>query len=121
MTTPHDPDGQLVVRRKSGVNVVGFTNPYLQSEESAARAGDAIMELIEWKEAPKLILSFDGVRFVSSSMIAQVVRLHKEVAKKKGRLRLCGLTPAVRDVLHASHLDRLLDIHDTEAHALENF
>ncbi|MGE3820064.1 MAG: STAS domain-containing protein [Isosphaeraceae bacterium] len=121
MSTAHDPDDQLVIRRKAGVNVVGFTNPYLQSEEASTKAGEALMALIEGKEEPKLILSFDGVRFVSSSMIAQVVRLHKAVAKAKGKLRLCGLLPAVRDVLHASHLDRLLDVHDDEASALKDF
>jgi anti-sigma B factor antagonist len=68
-----------------------------------------------------MILSFDGVRFVSSSMLAQVIRLHKTLAKAKGKLRLCALVDPVRDVLRASQLDKMLDVHQDEAEALVKF
>ena len=111
----------LRVRHKLDVAIVGFTTAYLQSEEDATKAGTELFDLVENQEVTKMVLSFDGVRFVSSSMLAQVIKLHKALAKAKGKLRLCTLSPTVRDVLRASQLDKMLDVYDDEAAALVKF
>ena len=109
---------QLRVRHKLDVAIVGFTTAYLQSEEDATKAGTELFDLVENQEVTKMVLSFDGVRFVSSSMLAQVIKLHKALAKAKGKLRLCHLSPMVRDVLRASQLDKMLEVYDDEAAAM---
>jgi anti-sigma B factor antagonist len=100
------------------VTVVGFTTPYLQSEESIEKAGAELFELVELKGLTTLVISFTGVRFVSSSMLAQIVKLHKKLAKVKGRLRICCLTPALQEVLRTSQLDKMLEVFPDEAAAL---
>ena len=112
---------QIRVRHKLDVAIVGFTTAYLQSEDDAAKAGAELFNLVEEQEVTKMVLSFDGVRFVSSSMLAQVIKLHKVLAKAKGKLRLCSLSSTVRDVLHASQLDKMLDVYEDEAAALVKF
>lgn len=116
-----DSSASLVIRRQGDVTLVGFTSPYLQSDEVATRLGAELTRLVEGKEGVKLVVSFDGVRFLSSSMLAQVIKLHKTVTKGKGRLRLCSLGPTLRDLIKAGHLDRMLDIHADEAAALAKF
>jgi anti-sigma B factor antagonist len=116
-----DTSSNLFVRRVGDVTIVGFASAYLQNEDVATRTGAELFKLVEGKDGPKLVLSFDGVRFVSSSMLAQVIKLHKTVTKAKGRLRLCSLEPTVRDVLHASQLDRMLEVYNDEAAALAKF
>jgi anti-sigma B factor antagonist len=109
-------------RRQIGdVIVVGFDTPYLQTEELVEKVGQDLADLVSKDQPTKLVLSFDGVRFVSSSMLAQVVKLHKRLSKNKARLRICGLAPAIREVLHASQLDRLLEVLDDETAALNKF
>lgn len=103
------------------VTVVGFTTPYLQAEEVIEKVGVELFDLVETKGLTKIILSFNGVRFVSSSMLAQVVKLHKRLAKAKGRLRICCLTPELSEVLRVSQLDKLLEIFPDEASALAKF
>jgi anti-sigma B factor antagonist len=66
-------------------------------------------------------LTFSGVRFLSSSMLAEVVRLHKNLAKVKSKLRVCSLEPALREVVRASQLDKLFEVFDDEASALDKF
>jgi anti-sigma B factor antagonist len=51
-------------------------------------------------------------------MLAQIVKLHKKLAKVKGRLRICCLTPALQEVLRTSQLDKLLEVFPDEAAAL---
>ena len=106
------------VRHKLDVAIVGFTTAYLQAEEDATKAGSELFHLVEDQEVTKMVLSFDGVRFVSSSMLAHVIKLHKLLSKGKGKLRLCTLAPTIRDVLRASQLDKMLDIYEDEAAAL---
>jgi anti-anti-sigma factor len=108
-------------RNIKGVAVVGFPTAYLQDEDDVARVGDALLDLVEGRGFKKVVLSFDGVRLVSSSMLAQMVRLHRTLAKAGGKLRVCCLTPAVQGVVRNCRLDRLLDVHPTEAAAMEMF
>lgn len=109
------------VRYKLDVAIVGFITPYLQSEEDVNHASAELLDLVENHEVLKMILSFDGVRFVSSSMLAQVIRLHKTLARAKGHLRICALANPVREVLRASQLDKMLDVYADEAAALVKF
>jgi anti-sigma B factor antagonist len=116
-----DAPQSLHVKSTGGVAVVGFATPYLQSEEAVEKVGAELLKLVEEQGYTKLILTFNGVRFVSSSMLAQVVKLHKTLTKVKGKLRICSLNPAMRDVLRASQLDRLLDVYEDEPSALNKF
>jgi anti-anti-sigma factor len=111
----------LIVSNVNGVCVVGFASHYLQTEAVIAKVGAELQALAKEHEHGRMVLSFDGVRFVSSSMLAEVVRLHKAITKGKGKLRVCGLAPTIRDVLRASQLDKLLDVHENETTALAGF
>lgn len=104
-----------------GVTVVGFSSPYLQAETDISKVAAELFELVEKKGLTKLVLTFQGVRFVSSSMLAQLVKLHKTLVKEGGKLRLCCLTPTLLDVVHTSHLDKLLDVVADETAALHKF
>ena len=104
-----------------GVTVVGFNSPYLQAEADIEKVGADLLDLVENKGLTKLVLTFQGVRFVSSSMLAQVVKLHKAVAKAGGKLRVCSLAPALLEVVQKSHLDKLLDVVPDEAAAMTKF
>ena len=108
-------------RTTNGVTVVGFTSPYLQAETDVEKVGAELFDLVEVKGHTKLVLTFQGVRFVSSSMLAQVVKLQRKVTKAGGKLRLCSLTPALTEVIHTSHLDKLLDVVADEPAALHKF
>jgi anti-sigma B factor antagonist len=111
----------LRLRFVNGVGIISFATPYLQSEDIIEKVGVEIFELADRWDFSKILLSFEGVRFVSSSMLGVVVKLHKKLAKTKGRVRLCSLTPSLRDVLRASQLDKLLEVFDDEVAALAKF
>lgn len=116
-----DAPGHVQYRTDKGVTVVGFVSPYLQAEADIEKVGAELFDLVEKKGLTKLVLTFHGVRFVSSSMLAQVVKLQKVVTKAGGRLRLCSLSPQLLEVVHKSHLDKLLDVAEDEAAALTKF
>lgn len=118
---PQESTANLHLNFVNGVAVISFATPYLQTEDAIARVGAELFELAERWSFTKVLITFDGVRFVSSSMLAQIVKLHKQLAKNKGRVRLCCLTPTLREVLKASQLDKLMEVFDDEKAALAKF
>ena len=116
-----DPNQLLRIRRANGVAIVSFLTPYLQTEEVIHQVGDELFELVETEGYTKVLLSFNGVRFLSSSMLAQMVKLQRKLAKVKGKLRLSSLPPAMKEVMHISQLDKMLEVYDDETSALAKF
>ncbi len=111
----------LQYRTTNGVTVVGFHTPYLQAEADVERVGAELFELVDSQKLLKIVVSFQGVRFVSSSMLAQLVQLHKKLQKAGGKLRLCELSPALADLVRSTHLDKLFEVLPDEASALKKF
>jgi anti-sigma B factor antagonist len=118
---PQESTQNLHLNFVNGVAVISFATPYLQTEDAIAKVGAELFELADRWDFTKVLITFEGVRFVSSSMLAQVVKLHKQLAKTKGKVRLCVTNPSLREVLRASQLDRLMEVFDDEKAALAKF
>ena len=116
-----EPSTHLRVLKRNGVAIVSFLTPYLQTEEVIQSVGEELFLLVEEEGFTKVLLSFSGVRFLSSSMLAQMVKLQKKLAKVGGRLRLSNLPQAMKEVMHSSHLDKMLEVFDDEPAALAKF
>jgi anti-anti-sigma factor len=109
----------LHVRLVDGIAVVGLVDSEIVFEEAVVRAlGAELSDLINREGCTKLLLDLQGVRYISSSMLATLVALERKVRQAGGRLRLCGLGPTVHDIFATSHLDRLFEIDEDEASGL---
>jgi anti-sigma B factor antagonist len=111
----------LRVETVTGVTIVSIVDNDLLSEEIIQEVGDQLFRLVEEQGETRLVLSFRDVRFMSSAMVGQLVKLHKKVAKANGRMILCGFSPVLREVFRISQLDRLLEIQENEQVALDKF
>jgi anti-anti-sigma factor len=69
-------------------------------------------------EAPKLLVDFSGVDFVSSAGLRAVLALVKKVKALKGTFALCAVRPPVREVLDITGFSAMIDIHPERAAAL---
>jgi anti-sigma B factor antagonist len=88
----------------------------------------AVMELLELLDnaiaegtLERIVLNFGGIQQVSSAALGKLVKLSGEAGSVRGRLRLCGLHPDLRQVCRITRLDCVFDIHETEAEALTAF
>jgi anti-sigma B factor antagonist len=109
----------LRVRSVDGIAVVGLVDAEIVYEETVVRALSAeFSEILDREGYTRLLLDFQGVRYISSSMLATLAALERKVRQTGGRLRLCGLGPTLRDVFGSSHLDRLFEIDEDELSGL---
>jgi anti-sigma B factor antagonist len=117
MATSEHP--HLRIRSVDGVAVVRLVDAEIIYEEAVVRAlNNEFIDLLDRQGYTKLLFDFQGVRYISSSMLAMLVAVQRKVRQSGGRLRLCGLGPTVRDIFSVSQLDRFFEIDDDEPSAL---
>jgi anti-anti-sigma regulatory factor len=88
------PDWLLVRLRK--LDLVG-----------APSLADQLWSLLQQHFTYRMVLELDDVQ-LTDEMIEQFAQLYRRIEAHEGVLRLCGLSPGSRQVLHASHLDERL-------------
>jgi len=112
----------LRVTNVDGVAVVDFIGSELMyATDLVQDVGAELTSLIKDRNYTKILLNFRNVQYLSSTMLAQLAHLDREVKKLKGQLRLCGLGPILRDTFHISHFESLFSIYDDEGAALKGF
>ena len=67
------------------------------------------------------VIDMVGVEFIDSSGLAAFVRLFKRVRIGEGDVRLCGVRPEVLKIFELTRLNRVFDIFETRAGAVESF
>ena len=76
---------------------------------------------LEAAASRKLLINFQRVEFMSSMMIGHIVRLNKQCKTDKTRLKLCNIAPEILEVFTITKLNKILDICEDEAKAIESF
>lgn len=65
-----------------------------------------------------IVLDFSHVDYINSAGLRTLLRAAKQLDRAGGRLLLCALTDNIREVLHLSGFDTVLEIHPDLASAL---
>lgn len=112
----------IVVKYVDGVAVVTFHESVAMFEGDKVEAvGRELIDLADSRKEPRILLNLTNAHFMSSAMLAHLVKLLRKVQANKGRLRLCGLRPVIIDAFKVSHFDRIFEIFPDEAAALKKF
>ena len=77
-----------------------------------------LRENLEKKMTP-LVVDLTKVQFIDSSGLATLIEALQAVGKYGGRLRLCGLAPAVKNLFKLSNLISIFDIRATREDAVK--
>jgi len=112
----------LTVKEVDGVAVIMFleTASMIEADKVDSLAKE-LFGLIETKKYKKILLNLYNAGYMSSAMLAQLVRLHRKMQDVKGKVRLCCLRPPVMDAFKVSQFDRLFEIFADEPTALKKF
>ncbi len=76
-----------------------------------------LRETLERKASP-IVVDLTKVGFIDSSGLATLIEALQAVGKYGGRLRLFGLSPAVKNLFKLSNLISIFDIRDTREDAV---
>jgi anti-anti-sigma factor len=110
----------LSVKKVDGVAVITLL------ESASIIEGDKVdaltkelFDLLEDKQFTYILLNLFHASYMSSAMLAQLVRLHRKMENLKGKVRFCCLQPSVMDAFRVSQFDRLFEIFGDELTALQ--
>ena len=112
----------ITYKNVDGVAVVNFLETVSMFDGDKVReVGNELLDLIDSKKYTKLLLNMSNARFVSSAMLAHLVKLLRRVQEVKGKIRLCCLRPVIMDAFKVSNFDKIFEIYADEAAALKKF
>jgi anti-sigma B factor antagonist len=69
----------------------------------------------------KIILNLSNVKYANSTSIGAIVAVAQQLRKRKGDLKLCGLTDDIRKVFDLVGASKILEIFKTEQEAVKSF
>jgi anti-sigma B factor antagonist len=105
------PSGDVMILDVTGKLTIGEGDELLK---------DKINSLIQ-QGHKKLILNLEGVPYVDSAGLGEIVRTYTTVSRQGGNLKLLNLTKRIEDLLSITKLLTVFDTYDTEQEALNSF
>jgi anti-sigma B factor antagonist len=112
---------RIYVETISGIVVARFVDAQLVADDVVSEVGNQLEELGKNLGSAEVLLSFREVRFMSSTILAMLLKFTRQIAKAGGHVKLCAINPLIRDVFKITRFDRLFEIYDEEWIALESF
>jgi anti-sigma B factor antagonist len=112
---------RLLCEPHGDVTVVYFVERKILDELNIKEIGDELFDLIDNHGKRKLLINFENVEYLSSAALGKLITLNKKVHTEKGQLKLCRIHPTIFEVFRITKLDKLFEIYDEEATALEAF
>jgi anti-sigma B factor antagonist len=74
--------------------------------------GAEVLDHIESHARLNLLLNFEHVDYLSSAVLNELLRIHESIEKCHGRLRICGISPTIREVFEITNLERVFTINE---------
>lgn len=105
------PSGDVMILDVQGKLTIGEGDELLK---------DKINSLIQ-QGHKKLILNLEGVPYVDSAGLGEIVRTYTTVSRQGGNLKLLNLTKRIEDLLSITKLLTVFDTYESEQEALNSF
>jgi anti-sigma B factor antagonist len=100
---------EAVVEERSGIAVLRLSGELTSvSEATVASAYRAL----QFEGGPKLVIDFEGTRYINSAGIAALVSIVADVTKRSGLLKLAGLQPHYQRVMQIVGITNYVTLHD---------
>lgn len=92
------------------VTIVTFNDESILDEEQIKELQESLRPIIEKNKDNQMVINFANVRFMTSAMLGLLIRVHKRVSERGGKLRLCNLEPGLQKVFEITQLTKVFDI-----------
>jgi anti-anti-sigma factor len=103
-------DAKIIVENGTDVTIVTFTEENILEEQQIRKLERALLPVVRHNDQKRLVLNFENVRFMSSSFLGLLVKVHKRILELGGRLQLFNLDPKIHKVFEITHLVKIFDI-----------
>lgn len=102
-----------------GTVVVRFTVAQIIEARQAERVSDEIKSAMTQARARRLVIDFEGVTHMTSTMLGKLMQIRKAVLERQGEVRLCNLNEELTRLFKISGFRKLFDVHKSLEAALK--
>jgi len=106
------------IRQQDHVALVDVAGHLTFFEVRALR--DSVQSLLREKRR-NILLNLSGLKYLDSSGIGELARIHVAVVRQGGAMKVVGLAPMVEEVLKITHLSQVFQEFPDEQAALRSF
>jgi anti-sigma B factor antagonist len=111
----------LIEESFDGVTVATFADAELLDPQVIGEVMEEVCELAYKLGAVSMLLNFERVRLMSSSMLGVLLYFSRRFRQGGGHLKLCCIAPDLREIFRIASYEGLFEIHSEEFQALEAF
>jgi anti-sigma B factor antagonist len=110
---------EIEERANGGVMILGLKGK-LTIGEGDELLKDKVNSLIQ-QGHQKLLLNLEGVPYVDSDGLGEIVRTYTTVSRQGGKLKLLNLTKRIKDLLAITKLLTVFETFESEPEAVKSF
>lgn len=110
---------RITTRQVEGISVIDVSGRIVLGEGNVALR-ETVTDLLS-KGNKRILLNLREVDYLDSSGIGELVRTHATIGKSGGQLKLASPSQKVNDLLVATSLHKVLDMHKDEPTAIKAF
>jgi anti-anti-sigma factor len=100
----------IFVEHTPEATIVTLNDQRILHDEQIKEIEKAIMLVVDQARRLDMILDFCHVRFMSSSFLGLLIKIHKKICERKGRLQLCNVDENLYKIFEITQLNKVLDI-----------
>jgi anti-anti-sigma factor len=100
-------------KQENALLIVKFTKSQLLDHE-AYEIGAELRAMAPKASWSCILVDFEGVEYFSSTMIGQLFMLRNHCKARNITVKICGMSPAVRQAVEIVQLPRVLDVYEDE-------
>ncbi len=101
---------RIFVEHTPDATIVTLLDELILEQKDIQELQDAIMLVVEQQRREKLVLDFGNVKFLSSSVLGLLIKVHKNVCERKGKLQLRNINQKIYEVFKITRLTEVFDI-----------
>jgi anti-sigma B factor antagonist len=107
------------IREIRGVTIIDMVGRVTLGEGSTLLR-DLVRQNLETGHK-KIILNMDGINYIDSTGLGELVSAYRLVKSQDGELKLMNLNKKVSDLLQITRLYAVFDVHNNEGQAVASF
>lgn len=111
---------KLNILERGKVRVVEFEDRKILEDFIINQIGAQLADLVDENPEPRIVLDFKNVEHLSSAALGVLITLDKQVAERQGKLALANIQPQIYEVFRITRLNKLFNIQNTTAAAVES-
>ena len=109
------------VRHHKEIVIVELLDEEIIDEAATNDIAELLFSLVADKPPVQMLLNFEQVRHLGSSMLSILVMLNRRIENSQSTIKLCGINSSLRQLFSTTKTDRLFDICEDEEQALLSF